>query len=132
MKTTPRTKLFHIEMMRRVPCTHSAEVAKIIGETTQQGRLFPQALSEHFGALSNVQEIIIEQSRKADVLSVPEAIADDVLLHVIIVDSEQNREGFYINLSDLNQFHASGRCSFHAAATASMLVDLYQQRERAQ
>ncbi|MBF6588926.1 MAG: hypothetical protein IVW57_00160 [Ktedonobacterales bacterium] len=50
--------------VRRVPVTVTPAAHALILASTSEGRIFPQALSEHFGANGNVRQVIVDAVRK--------------------------------------------------------------------
>lgn len=119
------SKLFHVETLRRIPVVQNQETRDAIGATTFEGRIFPQALSDEFGKLEQVDSIILTVVGKAKHFATEE---DARLLEVdVIGTSGMVEHRFLVNMSDLEHFHQSGWHSFQAGETAKELVRLFRQ-----
>lgn len=119
------SKLFHIETLRRIPVIQDEDTKNAIGATTHEGRIFPQALSDEFGKLNQVDSVLLRVVGKAVHFATEE---DERIVEVHI----QGKEGellhrFLLNMTDLEHVHASGWHSFQAGETAKELVRLFRQ-----
>lgn len=122
-----RSKVFHIETLRRVPYFYQKETWQAIGTTTHEGRLFPQALSDAFGKIACVEEIHLCLYQKKELFETSEN-DEDIMLYITVYTKNEGIETFTLNLNDLKQHHRSGWNSFRAAATAEELARLFCMR----
>jgi len=107
-------KRFHMEHVRRIPVQLTEAAKEAIDGSTRQGRVFPQALSEFFGTLPEVEQIEIDVS------------PDKRLMIDIKHKHEHKHYRFFIGVDDLHQKSGNPRDSFDAAKTANELLRLYR------
>ena len=115
------TKRFELEALRRIPVNVSAKAQELIDRSSAEGRKFPLALSEAFGAHSHIREIDVDAVPKSAHFTLAPHEEDDAwLLRLTIrhVDAARADGVRFLNADDLNQIHPSGMFGFHAAHTA--------------
>jgi hypothetical protein len=107
-------KRFEVHDMRRIPVALSASAKEVIDKATRQGRIFPQALSEFFGTLPQVERIEVDVS------------AEQRLMIDIKATEEKFHYRFFIGVDDLHQAPRNPREGFDAAQMADELLRLYR------
>ena len=120
------SKLFHIETLRRIPVEQDQHTQNLIGASTYEGRIFPQALSDEFGKFIQVERIVLQAVLKKDHFSVTEK-EHDLLLQIDICSNNALLHRFLLNMADLQHIHRSGWHSFQAGETAQELARIFQQ-----
>lgn len=102
------TKRFHVEHMRRIPVEISPSAGDILSSLTYQSRVLPQALSEFFGSLPDIDRIVID-------------LAEDLIAIDILHGSDEGKHyRFFLAQSDL------AREGFESARMVDELVRLYR------
>lgn len=126
------SKTFHIEQMRRIPHEMSPETRHIITASSQEGRLFPQALSDAFGRNEHVTKLAIDIVRKGDHFPFCEDV-DDEMFRIRVFDDryETGKERiFFVNMHDLRHYDALQRRPVMQAWEAACEVARLYYRER--
>jgi hypothetical protein len=132
----PAGKRFELEDVQRVPVTVSAQARALIDASTSQGRLLPQALSEHFAEAGNIASVDVDAVLKSQHFAVYSHERDTVLggpepwLLVITAHhrsgSSEHDHTWHINASDLADLHPLTKMPlFQAALAAQELWRLY-------
>lgn len=120
-------KIFFAHELRRISVICTPEATEAIAKSSHGGRMFPQALSEMFGELPEVEKVHVAIAPKHTLVPVSEQNRDDLVLLIDIVNG-RNSHRFLVNYSDLCHYHSSGWHSFNPAETARELVRLYKER----
>lgn len=108
----------------RAEVTQTTAARYFLVTTSAQGRLFPHALSEAFGALPRVVMVALDATPRADM----DAIQGDqgTIVSVTISEEGTARQTFYLNGATLCQINPRTRTpAFNALSTASELARLY-------
>lgn len=117
---------FETHHVQRVPVRVSPEAQAIIDKSNHQGRLLPQALAEHFGALGDITEITIELADKLDHFPTTPHITEQLFLitlkHMYTAIEDHT---FYINVHDLHVRDDNRNVSFRSMSLAAELRRLY-------
>lgn len=110
-----RTKRFETHHVRRIPVQLTERAKEFIDGSTRQGRVFPQALSEFFGTLPEVERVEVD-------------LADDdrLMIHVKHGEHEHKHHRFHVASDDIVQISPNPRHGFDAARTADELLRLYR------
>jgi hypothetical protein len=122
--------------VRRVPVTISPQARALIDASTSQGRLFPQALAEHFADAGNIASVTIDAVLKSRHFSVSPDERDGILGGPepwLLVVTAHHRSGcpehahtWHVNASDLADLHPLTKAPlFQAALAAQELWRLY-------
>lgn len=122
-------KHFDLEELRRIPVVVTPLAREYISGTTQQGRLFPLALSEAFGQHPDIAELIVDIVSKGELFALAYNEDENTrLLRITIkhVDEALEDGVKLINADDLTQIHPSGVWGFNAAHTAHELLRLHR------
>lgn len=119
-----RSKLFHVECMRRIPVVQDQETRDVIGATTHEGRMFPQALSDEFGKIDSVVQVALSIRKKADHFNVEPDNENDLLIQIAVKNNTDEEKILFINVSDLLQ--VGSWHNFSAHFTACELVRIYK------
>jgi hypothetical protein len=122
-------KHFDTEQLRRIPVTVSDAAQTYINGTTQQGRLFPLALSEMFGSHDSIVSVEVDILKKSELFSLAYNEDDtSQLLRITVKHADESMEDGVkiINADDLNVTHPSGLWGFNAAQTAHELLRLHK------
>jgi len=101
----PSGKLFDLSEVKKCPITLSEEARAYINASHEQGRMLPQALSEHFGALEHVESIaldVVSMQSVAPFHSNSEALA---LVITVKKYNDSNTYAFTLNAQDLRDLH---------------------------
>lgn len=102
--------------MRRIPVIISASAKEVIDKSTRQGRVFPQALSEFFGTLPDVEQVEVDLEEPGDRL----------MIHVKHCEDEDKHHCFHIEADAITQASQLAGVGFDAAAMADELHRLYR------
>lgn len=108
------TKRFEAHHIRRIPVVLTDSAKEVIDHATRQGRIFPQALSEFFGTLPEVERIEVDLS------------PDNRLMIDIKHTDEQKHYRFFVGIDDLHAVPSNPRHGFDAAKMADELLRLYR------
>lgn len=102
----PSAKLFDLSEVKRCPVTLSEEAKIYINASHYQGRMLPQALSEHFGKIEQVESISIDLAPMQSLVPSHEDTEASVLLIVIrhMYNSDKDMQ-FLLNSRDLRDTH---------------------------
>jgi len=135
----PAGKRFTLADVRRVQVDVTAAAHGRIVASTQQGRLFPQALAEHFGAAGNVRKVTIDALPKSAFFPIAPDERDPLtggepMLLVITVTHANHPDvpehTWYVNAADLSDLHPrTHEPLFQAAQAAQELHRLYPHRD---
>lgn len=110
-----QTKRFETHHMRRIPVTLSDSAKEFIDGSTRQGRVFPQALSEFFGTLPEVEQVEVDLTED-----------DRLMVHVKHAEDEDKHYRFFVGVDDLHATPRNPREGFDAAQKADELLRLYR------
>ncbi len=110
-----RTKRFETHHVRRIPVTLSEQAKEFIDGSTRQGRVFPQALSEFFGTLPEVERVEVDLTED-----------DKLMIHVKHTEHEHKHHRFHVASDDILSISPNPRHGFDAARTADELLRLYR------
>lgn len=123
----------------RVPYRLSEKAKELLGTSPHQGRLLPQALSEAFGELGGIREVLIGVVPKHKHFTVyedelhPVTREPPVLVVITIVPTEEGakRGRFFLNHKDIWEINPRTREPyFRAAHCAGELARLYDEGVR--
>lgn len=109
------TKRFEVHDIRRIPVSLTASAKAIIDQSTRQGRIFPQALSEFFGTLPQVERV------EVDVKEGGERVEIDIK-----ASDESKDHQFFLAVEDLTQPSKPAGQGFAATKVADELLRLYR------
>jgi hypothetical protein len=107
------TKRFETHHMRRIPVQVTESAKALIGRSVRQGRLLPQALSEFFGTLPEVECVWVD------------LIEDRIVIDIKASDASKGYQ-FFLASSDFLQVPRNPRDGFDAARTVDELLRLYR------
>lgn len=110
-----RAKRFEAHEMRRIPVTLTDGAKEVINKAVKQGRIFPQALSEFFGTLPEVERVEIDLTQEGR-----------LMIDVKHSEDEGKHYRFFIGVDDLHQTPRNPRHGFDAAQMADELLRLYR------
>lgn len=111
-----RTKRFETHHVRRIPVFLTDTAKEVIDQATRQGRVFPQALSEFFGTLPEVERVEVDLS--------PE---NRLMIDVKHCEDKEKHYRFFVGVDDeLHQTPRNPREGFDAAQKADELLRLYR------
>jgi len=138
-RPVPARKRFDLADVKRIPVDVTPAAHERIHASTQQGRLFPQALSEHFGAAGNVARMHVDVQPKSRYFPIgtderdPVTGGEPVLL--VITATHANHPDvpehvWYLNAADLCDLHPrTHEPLFQAVPAAQELHRLYPHRD---
>ncbi len=134
----PARRAFAAHDVRRIPVTLTDEAQSQIDSSSAEGRKFPQALAEIFGALPRIKEVQVAAAPRSQHFESgpahfhPITGEEDRLLLITIIHKNDGVEGhrFILNMKDLQEIHPAGQLGFTALATAQELVRLYPHKGR--
>jgi hypothetical protein len=106
-------KRFHTEDMRRIPVEVTPLAQACLDQSSYQGRVLPQALSEFFGTLPDVDQVSIE-------------LTEDRLKITIRHKEERKQHAFHIETAALTAVSDQPRAGFEAVTMADELLRLYR------
>lgn len=110
-----QTKRFEVHEMRRIPVQITEAAKEVINQATRQGRVFPQALSEFFGTLPEVERVEVDLS--------PE---NRLMIDVKHGEDEDKHYRFFVGVDALHHAPRNPREGFDAAQMADELLRLYR------
>jgi hypothetical protein len=108
----------------RIPVTQTPAARAFLVTTSAQGRLFPHALAEVFGAIPSIASIALDAPTRATL----DAIQGDqgIIVSVTITPTVGSTHTFHLNGANLCQIHPRTRIpAFNALATSTELARLY-------
>lgn len=123
----------------RIPCRQSDKARELLATSPHQGRLLPQALSEAFGELGGVKEVLIGVVPKHKHFTVyedelhPVTNEPPVLIVITVVPLEEGakRGRFFLNHKDIWEINPRTREPyFRAVHCAGELARLYDEGVR--
>jgi hypothetical protein len=101
--------------MRRIPVQLSVSAKAIIDRSTRQGRIFPQALSEFFGTLPDVDRVEVDVEEGGERISIDIKASD-----------ESKDYQFFIAVEDITQPSKPPGQGFVATRVVDELLRLYR------
>ncbi len=120
-------KLFETHEVKRTPITLSEQAREFLNTSNHQGRLFAQALQEHFGNVVDVIGIAVDLvCRKEHFPTHPRE--EDMLLEIMVQHTDSRKDHRYlINPLDVTDVHPVHKHAllFEARRVANQLVTLY-------
>jgi len=111
-----RSKRFDVAHMRRIPVILSDEARYHLATSNHQGRVIPQALSEFFGTLPDVDhvEVGIEKAKERIVIDVKHC------------SDEDKHHTFFVALGDVREVSEHPGVGFKATKKADELLRHYR------